>query len=157
MRRRRKRFSYDFEEEAEVPLSPLIDCVFLLLIFFLVTTTLKRKEKQIPVTLPDATSALAQKASDDTLVVGLDVEGNWFAGKGTDGQGKLAYREIPDLAEHLKSLVQENGPATLARPLRIDVDRETPFKKTIDAIDICKLQGFETVSVKTLRGAQTNR
>ena len=58
-RRRRRWFDH---EEIEVEMTPLIDCVFLLLIFFLVTTMLKKLEKQIPVVLPDPTLSLAPVA-----------------------------------------------------------------------------------------------
>jgi len=59
MRMRRKRKSGG---EAEVMLSPLIDCVFLLLIFFLVTSIIKRYERQIPVTLADPTASVSRRA-----------------------------------------------------------------------------------------------
>ena len=42
------RLNYDEEDKVEVQMSPLIDCVFLLLIFFLVTTMMKKWEMQIP-------------------------------------------------------------------------------------------------------------
>ena len=41
------RLNYDEEDKVEVQMSPLIDCVFLLLIFFLVTTMMKKWEMQI--------------------------------------------------------------------------------------------------------------
>ena len=46
----------DIQEDdgIEVQMAPLIDCVFLLLIFFLVATTLKKIEKEVPLELPDA-------------------------------------------------------------------------------------------------------
>ena len=45
------RLNYDDDDKVEVQMSPLIDCVFLLLIFFLVTTMMKKWEMQIPLTL----------------------------------------------------------------------------------------------------------
>ena len=53
----------------EVILSPLIDCVFLLLIFFLVTSMIKRFERQIPVNLSDGTSAI--KVQDRLEILGF--------------------------------------------------------------------------------------
>ena len=43
---------FNNEDEPEVSMSPLIDCVFLLLIFFLVSTMTKVKNRDIPVDLP---------------------------------------------------------------------------------------------------------
>ena len=48
----RNKARIELNDQSDIPLSPLIDCVFLLLIFFLVTTMLKRKETIIPVTMP---------------------------------------------------------------------------------------------------------
>ena len=49
---------FNNEEEPEVSMSPLIDCVFLLLIFFLVSTMTKVKNRDIPVDLPTSQSAI---------------------------------------------------------------------------------------------------
>ena len=49
------------EEEPEVSMSPLIDCVFLLLIFFLVSTMTKVKSRDIPVNLPTSEAAVKLK------------------------------------------------------------------------------------------------
>lgn len=46
------RLPLDEEEKVDIQMSPLIDCVFLLLIFFLVTTMMKKWEMQIPLSLP---------------------------------------------------------------------------------------------------------
>lgn len=150
--RRRRRLPTD--DEADVPMSPLIDCVFLLLIFFLVTTMLKRKESLIPIKLPDQTSAVAEKAEDETLILGLTTDGQVLKALDKRGRdGELQYAVVEDLAAHLKSLIDNEGPAVLQRPLRIDADRETPFQTAINTLDICKLQGFVDVGIKT-RGAK---
>lgn len=47
------RLPLDEEEKVDIQMSPLIDCVFLLLIFFLVTTMMKKWEMQIPLSLPE--------------------------------------------------------------------------------------------------------
>lgn len=135
-------------DDAGIPLSPLIDCVFLLLIFFLVTTMLKRKETIIPVTMPDATSALSSEAREDVLVIGLAADGSFLEPGSRDRYGVLAYHAGRALDVYLDDLLRERGPDALRTPVRFDVDRNTPFQKTIDALDACKLRGFENVSVK---------
>ncbi|MFW6303136.1 MAG: ExbD/TolR family protein [Candidatus Sumerlaeota bacterium] len=133
------------EDDAGVPMSPLIDCVFLLLIFFLVTTMIKKWEKQIPVTLPDPTSALAQQADDQTYVLGLDEEGNIYRGRGGGREGELVYVPVSDLPTLLRELADTRDTSL---PLRIDIDHATPTQAMIDTVDICKLQGFDNVGVK---------
>ena len=66
------------EEEPEVSMSPLIDCVFLLLIFFLVSTMTKVKSRDIPVNLPTSEAAVKLKPDDKQAIVGLDSEGNFY-------------------------------------------------------------------------------
>lgn len=57
------RLPLDEEEKVDIQMSPLIDCVFLLLIFFLVTTMMKKWEMQIPLSLPEMTSSLSTTRS----------------------------------------------------------------------------------------------
>ena len=146
--RRRKHFSGD--DDASVEMSPLIDCVFLLLIFFLVTTMIKRKEQLIPITLPDPSSAVSVEPNDKTLIIGLDVNGFYYKASGrVNNEGAIQYQRVNDLAVHLQGLVAKHGQEVLERPLRIDADRNTPFQTAVDAVDICKLQGFTNVGLKT--------
>jgi len=151
MRRKRRLGSVLRESgDAEVAMSPLIDCVFLLLIFFLVTSMLKRKEMLIPIKLPDQSAAVASTSVDDSLIIGMDAEGTTYRVLeriGSDGQ--LLYEPVPDLAIYLQSVVGVQGQDVLRRPLRIDADRETPFQKAIDVLDTCKILGFTDVGLKT--------
>lgn len=134
------------EDDAEVPLSPLIDCVFLLLIFFLVTTMIKFKEKQIPVTLPDPTSSLSETASRETFVIGLSESGEAFYETGRSDLGAVEFAPVEDLAAFLKDLAATRDRSL---PLQFSADRDTPFQTVIDALDIAQLQGFSNVEVKT--------
>jgi len=135
-------------DDSGIAMSPLIDCVFLLLIFFLVTTMLKRKETIIPVSMPAATSSLSAEAREDVLVIGLAADGAFLEPDGRDRFGAQSYRAGRTLEDYLGDLLRERGPDALRIPLRFDVARETPFQKTIDALDVCKLRGFTNVSVK---------
>ena len=60
---------FNNEDEPEVSMSPLIDCVFLLLIFFLVSTMTKVKNRDIPVDLPTSQSAVKLKPDDKQAIV----------------------------------------------------------------------------------------
>ena len=149
MRRRRKE-NYAGSDDAEVAMSPLIDCVFLLLIFFLVTTMIKRKEKLLPIRLPDQTSSVAAKSLDETMIIGLDKNGKIYRVRKYGGaDGELVYEPIKDLVVHLREAVDDSGTGILKTPLRIDCDRNTPFQKAIETLDICKLQGFSNVGLRT--------
>jgi len=57
------------DEQVEVQMAPLIDCVFLLLIFFLVATTLKKIDKELPLDLPEAAAAVSKQVVDDMTII----------------------------------------------------------------------------------------
>ena len=136
--------------DAEVAMSPLIDCVFLLLIFFLVTSMLKRKEMLIPIRLPNQSAAVSDSSEDLTLVIGMDQQGQTYRTLERIGRdGELLYESVPELTEHLEEILQERGEEVLSLPLRIDADRSTPFQRAIDVLDTCKLMGFTDVGLKT--------
>lgn len=144
MRRLRNRHRKD--DNVEVDLSPLIDCVFLLLIFFLVTTMLKKLEKQIPVVLPDYTSALAPIAESEVIIYAMDDSGEILRANGASRtmQG-LSYSPVASFIEDLKSVAQTHGTGV---GIRLDADREVPVQRVIDALDTLALQGFEQVGVR---------
>lgn len=144
MRRLRQKRLKD--DNVEVDLSPLIDCVFLLLIFFLVTTMLKKLEKQIPVELPDYTSALAPVSETDMVIYALDNDDaiSRALDKTRDLRG-LQYVPVASFAEDLKKLALEQGTRV---PIRLDTEKDVPVQKVIDALDILSLQGFEKVGVR---------
>lgn len=123
-------------------MSPLIDCVFLLLIFFLVTTMLKKTERRIPVQQPQSEMSFAQTMTDDAHYIGISAEGKLMRRTGEfDGFGNKTYTEIKDLAFYLKSL----GAAAKDKPLIIEANKDLEFQATLRVYDICTIQGFRKV------------
>jgi biopolymer transport protein ExbD len=150
----RRKVHREAEEEAEVPMSPLIDCVFLLLIFFLVTTMIKRKDKLIPIQLPDMSSSVSLVSQGGTTILGLKKGGTFSEGiKNVKIQskklGEISYYPIPDLKTWLSEKTSDSKDSFLTKPLRIDADREVTFQEAIDMIDILKTYGFTDVGIKT--------
>lgn len=134
------------DEMVEVDLSPLIDCVFLLLIFFLVTTMLKKLEKQIPVTLPDYTTALAPVAEGESVAYLINNAG--VVHRAVDGARSmegLRYVVIDSFEADLQQLAETRGREVR---IRIDSDREVPVQRVIDVLDTLAFQGFENVGVR---------
>jgi biopolymer transport protein ExbD len=133
----------------EVPITPLIDCVFLLIIFFLVTSMFKRFEMLIPIELPDSTSSLAEEAREKSVRLAINQSGAVLESslESLDQDIQAQYTPIGDFSSYLQQLGTEKGAAT---PLQFSVDREAPTQKVIDILDIAQLQGFTNVTVRTL-------
>ncbi len=138
------------DAEEEVPMAPLIDCVFLLLIFFLVTSMFKRFELLIPIELSDATSSLSQTASQEAVRLRLNADGQSFRTRfKIEGQNlRPIHSPIKDFATFLRDLLTERGSAV---PLEVAVDEGTTAQRVIDLIDIAQIQGFTNVSVRSRR------
>lgn len=126
-------------------MSPLIDCVFLLLIFFLVTTMLKKTERRIPIRQPQAELSLAQKAVSDANYIGVSREGVLKRPNGKrDAFGNKLYDEITDLPSYLKQLATKGAKD---KPLIIQANKDLYFQQTLRVFDICTIQGFKNVKV----------
>ena len=144
----------DFEDDEGVMLSPLIDCVFLLLVFFLVTSVLKKWETQIRITMPDITTSLADEANEDMYRIAVDRDGNTYFESGRDNAGFILYTPMDDLALFLNDLASRRAPS---KPLRLMAERDASFQTVIQSIDICNLQGFENLDLKLSQRLRKNR
>ncbi|MDR3244838.1 MAG: biopolymer transporter ExbD [Prevotellaceae bacterium] len=141
------RISFDDEQEAEIQMSPLIDCVFLLLIFFLVTTMMKKWEQQIPLSLPATTSSLSTtQAGEDVVIISVDEQKNVYEVLNHDAySGRKDFVSINDLTAFLDNLRSSHG-TDIA--INIAAYRTVPVKSVIDIFDKCLLQGFTHTRVR---------
>lgn len=138
------------EDDAEVPLSPLIDCVFLLLIFFLVTMMLKRWEFQILLDVPDQTASLNVTKEEEIIDLRLDPDGNlYYDSKQRDSRsgGNRGYIRIPEILPYLKQVAQDPAYNGVKTPIVIRADRETKWQTYLATQDILALQGFTDVAM----------
>lgn len=128
-------------------MSPLIDCVFLLLIFFLVTTMLKKTERRIPIKQPDAELSIADKVQSDTMYIGLAKNGQIKRPlKQRDAFGRITYVDVPDFPLYLQQLSLAGKRDT---PLVIQVQKDVEFQDVLRVFDICTIQGFSNVKTST--------
>ena len=141
------RLNYDDEDKVEVEMSPLIDCVFLLLIFFLVTTMMKKWEMQIPLSLPSMTSSLSTtRAGEEAVIIAVDEGKNVYQVVGHDAySGESHYIPISDLHAFLTELRNSEG-----TEIAIDVAayRTVPVSTVIEIFDQCQIQGFTRTRVR---------
>jgi len=131
------RVKFEDDEQVEVQMAPLIDCVFLLLIFFLVATTLKKIDKELPLDLPQAAASVSQQAGDDMTIVSIDKDGNFYLGSDPVGQGYLVKK------------LHELAATSPKRRIRIDADRDAPMWAAVQILDICNFENLKNVGIRT--------
>lgn len=132
MRRRR-----GDDGDVEVGMSSLIDCVFLLLIFFLVSTMTKKENRDIDIDLPVSVSSLDVPPDNDTMVIGVNRE------------GKLHYNGRPVTQNELNQLLADLSDENPDQRLRLDCDKTTAFKYVVQVLDLCAFRGMLNVGVRT--------
>lgn len=140
-------FRRQAREEDSINLTPLIDVVFLLLIFFMVSTTFT-KETHLQVDLPEAVGEAAPER-DEPLEVLIDVEGEYSLG----GQS-LVNNQAATLRQALLELTGED---TANRPpLVITADANAPHQSVVRAMDVAGQLGFVNLSITTRRPQEAN-
>ena len=125
------------EEGAEVMMSPLIDAVFLLLIFFLVATMLKKEDRDIDITPPESRSAQKLLPDDDQLVLGVNQDGEYF------------WQGVTLTLNELHHRLREVAVQTPDRRIRLDADVATPFIYVVQVLDLARFNGMTNVGIRT--------
>ncbi len=119
----------------EISMSPLIDCVFLLLIFFLVSSMTKVKSREIPVDLPASGAAVKLRPSDKQSVIGLDAA------------GRMYWNGQPCTTNFLLEQLRDLCIADPGRRIRIDMDRNTPFGRFAEVMDACRFYNLSNIGI----------
>lgn len=122
----------------EITLTPLIDVVFLLLIFFMVSTTFER-HSEITLELPEA-SAGEPSAEIDRIEISIDAQGHYFV-----NQQALVNNRPETLKKALHGVAQ----GKTEQPLVINADGRTPHQAVITAMDIAGQLGFRHLTFAT--------
>jgi len=131
---------YEEEEKPEVQLTSMMDCIFLMLIFFLVSSQLKKIEKEIPMELPVSNVARDVKATPDLIAVSVDAKGSMYVNSKPVGPAGLraalqaAFVENPD------------------RRIRINGDVFAPFRSIVQVLDVCQQEKLTVVGIHTADG-----
>jgi biopolymer transport protein ExbD len=132
------------KDELDVNITPLIDVVFLLLIFFMVSTTFDR-ESEIQVTLPEA--AIDEPLSDENepIEVTVSSEGNFFV----NGQ-RVVNSQIQTLKQALVKIA--NGRKD--PPIIISADANATHQAVVTVMDASRQLGFVHINIATSQTSQ---
>lgn len=130
----------DDSDEPVLNLTPMIDVVFQLLVFFMVATTFLDPEKEIGIELPEAVSGTEVDSQREEIVI------NVFA----DGRIVLAGQDVAsaELLDALRSAAQGNP----QRPVTIRGDRLVHHEHIVGVMDACAQAGLLDLNVGTMEG-----
>jgi biopolymer transport protein ExbD len=129
-------------EGDEINLAPLIDCVFLLLIFFMVATTFDQQDvppdpiEELLINLPTAAASIETANLSAPLVIAIDARGRYSI----DGE----RTSVSALHEKLKSVAV----TTPQRRLRIDGDKDVAYQHVAHVLDVCQFVGLENIGAR---------
>jgi biopolymer transport protein ExbD len=127
----------------EINLTPMIDVVFLLLIFFMVTTTFTR-ETGLNIKLPEANGQQTKK-DNRSITLLIDPKGHYFISTEDAMRGKRVDSKVTTLKRELIKAMA-NRPET---PFVISADNKTSHKFVIKALDIASQVGFKHIAFAT--------
>ena len=127
-------------EEVSVDLTPLIDVVFLLLIFFMVSTTFT-KESHLEIDLPQSSAEPAKPSVEEIEVI-------------VDAKGEYSVNDrslVNNQEETLKKAVQKLSEGNTKIPFIITADAKTSHEYVVRAMDVAGQLGFVQLSITTQR------
>mgnify|MGYP006345693981 CR=1 FL=1 len=127
-------------DNVEIPLVSLIDVVFILLLFFVVTTTFTR-ETQLKVELPEASSGTPPEPTELKQLEVVGADSSYLL----NGQALL----VSDLASLMTALQKESG-GDNSLPLVISADGNAPHQAVITAMDAAGKLGFAKLRITTV-------
>ncbi len=125
------------DRSTEVQMGPLIDCVFLLLIFFIVIAVTKKSIKELGIQLPTPGAAVSEvKPKDKDLVLRVTADGRTFVGD----------REV-----HKQGVLDAIRDARARDPntkVRFEIDRRATFETLFPIMDHLKHYGLSDWSFR---------
>ncbi|GHC20680.1 ExbD/TolR family protein [Aidingimonas halophila] len=133
---RRRRLNGHDEDTGEVNLTPMLDVVFIMLIFFIVTTSFV-KESGIEIDRPESSEASPRPEAQ--VMVAINPEGAVWV----DGEAIDQHR----VGERVADLVSDEGSVV------VQADREATTGVLVEVMDRLRESGVENVAVAASRGA----
>ena len=135
------KFATPVAEEVSINLTPLIDIVFLLLIFFMISTTFQR-ETELEIALPEASANTQALGVVSAAVLEIDSNGLYRLGTRADGKSSEMISVNPArLSETLRGISAKHGTTTLI----IKADAKTSHQAVVRALDAAQKAGLKKI------------
>ena len=122
-------------EEPTLNLTPMIDIVLLLVIFFMVGTQFTEAERQYDISLPTVTEARPLTSAPDELVVNVSGSGDVFL-----GERQVTYEVLEEQLNAARA--RYAGQAVVIRG-----DREIAYQTVMTLLNICQKSGITNIQL----------
>ncbi len=126
-------------EDESINLTPLIDVVFLLLIFFMVSTTFT-KETHLEIDLPEASVEPVEVTTSEVIDLVVQANGNYVV----NGKALVNQQEVT-----LRRALNTVAAGDTNKPLTITADANTSHQSVVRAMDVAGQVGFSQLRITT--------
>jgi biopolymer transport protein ExbD len=130
--------SQDAKSHPSIEMTPMIDMVFLLLIFFLVATTFHQTEREMQIALPFASSSGPISVSLREIVINVNDKGDIFVGGRT-----VTEKDLGGLIAEAVALNPE-------QKVTVRGDRNAVYARIATVLDLCKQGGVQEPYLDTV-------
>ena len=123
---------------ASLSITPLIDIVFLLLIFFLVATRFAEEDRELDVLLPSASEARPLTVKPREIFVNIDKDGNYFVGGrvvNADAMYDILLRASTDNPGHQSVVIR--------------ADKRVPLDYAVQVMNLCNKSNITNYTLTT--------
>ncbi len=140
------KFRRQRREDVSVNLTPLIDVVFLLLIFFMVSTTFNR-ETQLSIDLPEASGSAREEQGEEIEIL-VDESGSY----------RVNGRSLVDNnMRTLQAAIYQISAGDTSLPMFITADAQATHQAVVRAMDAAGQMGFVHLSITTRQPEQRDQ
>jgi biopolymer transport protein ExbD len=130
------------QENPQLDMTPMIDVVFELIIFFVVTIQQEDIFSKLNANRPAPASGSASESSDTTVTIEI--------GKGRDANGVLVYNKREMRRSEIDQNLKEVARTSKKTPIIVKCTEDSPHKALVDVLDICYRNQLFSVSIFTL-------
>jgi biopolymer transport protein ExbD len=146
MARKKSGNPFTGESEPELSISPLIDVGFLLLIYFLVTTTLTRQELDLNLLLPGVASVESEPVKVDQMLIKIGGDSTVSINEEVV-ESDPNDRTLKNLYDRLKSYAGTAKLAGSEAMVVIAASDEVPEQRFVDVLNACAKSGLKNISL----------
>ncbi len=146
-----KRPSYHRDRDGlDVTMTPMIDVVFLLLIFFVSTASFQIIENVLPSGIAQAAGNSSEAVLDpqETDLERIVIEGQWRGGQAAwfvNAQPVDSLSEVRAILRALRRQMQTLGTDVSQLPVILDIEGAVPLGPVIDVYDVCRLEQYRKI------------